>query len=150
MVKEEYVKIFIEKSKNDQLREGNEVLIVKCVTFACLYNMFLRYVSAANINLLPSDFIFKPVFQNKGVANLIKKHSYTAAKEKIVSMLKSVAPNLNIGLHSLRSGGASVAANSDVDERCIQRHGRWKSISSKNMYIKDSIVRRFKVSKELG
>lgn len=98
LIEEEYVKLFIEKSKNDQLREGNEVLIAKGVTCACPYNMFLRYVSAANINLLSSDFIFKPVFRSKGVANLIKKNkpiSYTATKENIVRMLKSVAPNLN-------------------------------------------------------
>lgn len=87
LVEEEYVKIFIEKSKNDQLREGNEVLIAEGVTCACPYNMFLRYVSAAKINLLSSDFIFKPVFRSKGVANLIKEDkpfSYIAAKENIV------------------------------------------------------------------
>lgn len=78
-------------------------MIAKGVTCACPYNMFLRYVSAAKINLLSSDFIFQPVFRGKGVANLIKKNkpiSYTAATENIVSMLKSIAPNLNIGLHS--------------------------------------------------
>lgn len=153
MVEEEYVKLFIEKSQNDQLREGNEVLIAKGVTFACPCNMFLRYVSGAKINLLSSDFIFKPVFRSKGVANLIKKNkpiSCTAAKENIVRVLKSVAPNFNIGLHSLRSGGASFPANSDVDERCIQRHGRWKSVSSKKMYIKDLIVKRLQISKKLG
>ncbi|XP_061185795.1 integrase/recombinase xerD homolog [Saccostrea echinata] len=135
LVGDDYLKLFIEKSKNDQLREGNEVLIAKDVICACPYNMFLRYVYAANINLLSSDFIFKPVFRSKGVAKLINKNkpiSYTAAKENIVSMLKSVAPNLNIGIHSLRSGGASVAANSNVDERCIQRHGRWKCVSRRN------------------
>lgn len=152
-VEDEYLKLCIEKSKNDQLRQGNEVLLAKGVTCACPYSMFLRYVSAANINLLSSDFIFKPVFRSKGVANLIKKNkpiSYTAAKENIVNMLKTVAPNLNIGIHSLRSGGASVAANSDVNDRCLQRHGRWKSVSSKNMYIKDSVVKRLQVSKKLG
>lgn len=65
-------------------------------------------------------------------------------------MLKTVAPNLNIGIHTLRSGGASVAANSDVNDKCLQRHGRWKSVSSKNIYIKDSVVKRLQVSKKLG
>lgn len=75
MVEEEHVKLFFEKTKNDQLREGNEVLIAESVICACPYNMFLHYVSAAKINLLSSDFIFKPVFRSKGVANLIKKKS---------------------------------------------------------------------------
>jgi hypothetical protein len=39
-------------------------------------------------------------------------------------MLKKVAPDMNIGLHSFRSGGAAMAANFDVNERCLQRHGR--------------------------
>lgn len=91
------------------------------------------------------------MFRSKGVAKLIKKNkliSYTAAEENIVNMLKTVAPNLNVGIHSLRSGGASVAANSDVNDRCLQRHGRWKSVSSKNVYIKDSVVKRLQVSKK--
>ena len=55
-----------------------------------------------------------------------KKLSYTAARESIVSRLKSVSQNLNLGLHSMRSGGATAAANTDVNERCWKRHGRWK------------------------
>jgi hypothetical protein len=42
--------------------------------------------------------------------------------------------------HSLRTGGASKAANSGLNDRLIQRHGLWKSVSSKNMYIDDSNV----------
>lgn len=72
-VEDEYLKLFIEKSKNDQIRQRNEVLLAKGVTCACPYSLFLRYVSAANINLLSSEFIFKPVFRNNGVAKLIKK-----------------------------------------------------------------------------
>ena len=51
--------------------------------------------------------------------------------------LKSVEPNLNLGLFSLRSGGTSAAAP-DVNERCIKRHGRWKSDVSKDGYIADT------------
>lgn len=60
------------------------ILLTKGVTCACPYSMFLRYELAANINLLSSDFIFKPVFRSKDVAKLIRKNkpiSYTAAKK---------------------------------------------------------------------
>ncbi|VDI25194.1 Hypothetical predicted protein [Mytilus galloprovincialis] len=73
---------------------------------------------------------YRPIFRSGGTAKLIyknKKLSYTAARQNIVKRLKMVAPQLNLGLHSLRSGGASAAAKSDVNERCIKRHGRWKS-----------------------
>ena len=136
-VETEYLKIFIHRSKTDQLREGSEILISKGITCACPYSMFLRFVSAAKIDLSSEHFIFKPIFRSSGIAKFIhknKKLSYTAARQNIVTLLKKVAPNLNIGLHSLRSGGATAAANFGVNERCLQRHGRWKSTSSKNMY----------------
>ena len=54
------------------------------------------------------------------------------------------------GTHSFRSGGATEAANSSVGERVFQRHGRWKSVSAKNGYVKDNITSRISVSKSLG
>ena len=54
------------------------------------------------------------------------------------------------GLHSLRSGGASAAANNGVSDRQIAEHGRWSSNSSRDGYIKDNPEKRFKVSKCLG
>ncbi|XP_078311190.1 integrase/recombinase xerD homolog [Crassostrea virginica] len=152
-IESDYLKITIQRSKTDQLREGSEVLISKGFSCACPYSMFLRFLSQAKIDLSSDHFIFKPIFRSSGIAKLIyknKKLSYTAARQNIVSMLKKVAPHLNIGLHSLRSGGATAAANLGVNERCLQRHGRWKSISSKNIYVKDSIKYRLQVSQKLG
>lgn len=99
--------------------------------------MFLCYLSAANVNLLSSDFIFSQYFEFAK-----KKTSLIAAIKKIVSTLKPVTSNLNIGLHWFRSEDASVAAISDVDEICLQRQGHWKSVSNKILYIQNSIGRR--------
>ena len=53
------------------------------------------------------------------------------------------------GMHSLRAGGATAAANAGVEEdRLFKRHGRWKSESAKDGYVKDSLDRRLKVSWE--
>ena len=79
-----------------------------------------------------------------------KPISYPTARECIVKRLKLVTPELNLGLHSLRSGSATMATNSDINERCWKRHGRWKSDSSKDGYVADSIVNRLEVSKHLG
>ncbi|XP_062566819.1 uncharacterized protein LOC134229117 [Saccostrea cucullata] len=81
---------------------------------------------------------------------LNKKLSYTAARENIISRLKEVSSGLNLGLHSLRAGGATAAVASNVNERCIKRHGRWKCESSKDMYIVDEFENRIAVSKKLG
>lgn len=71
-------------------------------------------------------YIFKLALRSNGIDKLVpqnKKLSFTAAKQNIVNFLKT--PDLNIGLHSLRS----AAANASVNERCLQRHGQWKSVS---------------------
>ena len=111
--------------------------------------MYKRYLSLSGFHSNSDHFIFKPIFKSKGIAKLInknKKLSYTAARENVVKRLKSVAPNLN----SLRSGGASTAAKSYVNERCLKRHGRWKSDLSKDGYIEDSFDSRMSVSQNLG
>ena len=53
-------------------------------------------------------------------------------------------------VHSLRSGGASAAANNGVKDRIFKRHGRWASETAKDGYVKDDIDERLKVSLSLG
>ena len=48
----------------------------------------------------------------------------------------------NFGLHSLRSGGASAAANNGISDRLMSKQGRWSSEKARNGYIKDSVVKR--------
>ena len=139
-----YLKITIGSSKTDQYRQGNEIYISKGQTIACPYKMYVRYLRLTGLDPQSEQFVFKPIFRSKGVCKLIYKNkpiSYTTAKENIVNRLKSVAPSLNLGLHSLRSGGATAAAKSDVNERCITRHGRWKTDFVKDGYIEDTLDR---------
>jgi len=153
IVKDCYLIIKIRKSKTDQYRDGDEVLISKVVSSACPYTMFLRYVDLANVDLSSDMFLFRPLYRSKEKCSLIKKNkpiSYTTARECIARRLKVVSPELNLGLHSLRSGGATEAGNSDVKERSWKRHGRWKSDSSKDGYVADSVANRLEVFKHLG
>ena len=46
--------------------------------------------------------------------------------------------------------GATVAANAGVQDRLFKRHGRWKSESAKDGYVKDSAQRRLEISKSLA
>lgn len=61
-----------------------------------------------------------------------------------------MAGDLDIVLHSLRSGGATAAANAGVNDRCWKRHGRWKGDNSKDRYVADSLDSRLSVSKLLS
>ena len=54
------------------------------------------------------------------------------------------------GLHSLRAGGASAAANAGVPDRLFKRHGRWRSENAKDGYIKDSLSKRLEVTQDIG
>ena len=53
------------------------------------------------------------------------------------------------GLHSLRSGGATAAANAGVNDRLFKRHGRWRSDKAKDGYVKDNLEALLSVSKNL-
>ena len=151
-----YVDISIPKSKTDQYRHGCNILISKGSTSACPVDMLKRYINLANLNIRSDSLLFKAVNKSKSGSKLIskdKKLSYTRSKECVVSMFKIVDPNLKVGLHSLRSGGASTAANNKiykVSERCLKRHGRWKTDFAKDSYIDDSPSKRLKVSQSLG
>ena len=77
--------------------------------------------------------------------------SYTRAREIVLSAFDSIGlPKQDYGLHSLRAGGASAAANARVPDRLFKRHGRWKSDKAKDGYIKDSVHSLLSVSLPLG
>lgn len=150
---DDYFSLYIRRSKTDQYRFGNEIVISKGNSAACPLAMLTRYIALTEQSLTSQFYLFRPCFRSKGVSRLVSKDkplSYTRARECLVSRLKEVAGDLNLGLHSLRSGGATAAANAGVNDRCWKRHGRWKSEKSKDGYAADSLERRLEVSKMLG
>lgn len=145
--------IFIVKSKTDQYRDGNQIVIEEGHSSACPIKMLKRYMGLAQLKVGCDSFLFKPICKSKGLSKLVGKDkpiSYTRAREIVISLFKTIEPTLDIGLHSLRAGGATAAANSKVDTRCLKRHGRWKTDVAKDMYIKDSMESRLEVSKSLN
>ena len=129
----------------------NKVLIANGSSLACPYSLTQKYMSLAGLNIHSDEFLFEPALRSKRKASLIKKSlCYTRAKECIVKKLKVVSPDLNLGLHSFRASGATTAANaSGVSDRCLKRHGRWKSDTSKDGYIDDSIEKKLLITKKL-
>jgi hypothetical protein len=124
--------------------QGNEVLISKGSTSACPVNMYTNASYPPFFGDVPDNdvFHFQTNFAFKSIWKLVlkKKLSYTAARCIILTLLKSiVGTDVNMGLHSLWSGGATMATNSSVDERCLKRHGRWKTNVAKDSYILDSL-----------
>ena len=150
-----YMSVTIEKSKTDVYRRGNNVLIASTGNKTCPVFWLKKYLQLAGISNKPDDFIFRSVryFKSTNCYKLCDKNvhiSYTRARELLIEALNSVGLNgKNFGLHSLRSGGATSAAERGVSDRLLKIHGRWKSDFSRDNYIKDSLENRLCVSKNL-
>ena len=64
----------------------------------------------------------------------------------MLEAFKDIVPDVStIGTHSLRSGGATAAANAGVPDGLFKRHGRWASESAKDGYVQDSLSSRLTV-----
>ena len=69
----------------------------------------------------------------------------------MLEVFKDIVPEISaIGTHSVRSGGATAAANARVPDRLFKCHGRWASEWAKDGYVQDSLSSRLSVSKALG
>ena len=73
VVEKEFLILIIIKSKTDQYRQENEVLISKGVSVACPYNMYLSYIKIAGLEYGSDKFLFRPVLGLKIPVNLFTK-----------------------------------------------------------------------------
>lgn len=84
------------------------------------------------------------VLANKALSYMRMRELFIEAFGPFVSDIR------RYGLHSLRAGGATSAANAGIADRSFKRHGRWRSEKAKNGYVKDSLEERLLVSQNLG
>ena len=112
-----------------------------------------RYFRRGELESTHKGFVFRGVTPTKAGERLRKtgRLSYTRLRELLLSKISQLGydPTL-FSMHSLRAGGATAAANAGVEDRLFKRHGRWKSETAKDGYVKDSVERRLEVSKQLG
>ena len=153
--REDCVSIFIEKSKTDKYREGTWVHIAKTGNVTCPVDMLLKYINLAGIQLNDDNFIFRQVsFCRKSQKYILRnsgKLSYTRVRELLLEKLRTLGvDSIKFGIHSLRSGGATAAANSGVPDRLFKKHGRWRSENAKDGYVKESLNVALSVSLSLG
>lgn len=152
------------KSRSGAQRQiySGEVLIMNSVHIAksnspfCPYQFWKDYLRLADIRTHADEFIFRSVrfFRNSRSYKLSladKPLSYTSMREIFLRALSKVGEEpRKFGLHSLRSGGATAAANADIPDRLFKAHGRWRSKTAKDGYGKDNINNILSVSKNLG
>ena len=153
---ETHMEIVLEKSKTDIYRQGNVVVISRIETNYCPVAMLEKYLRETHIDVMSDNFIFRSLtfFKSSNTTSLCKQNkplSYTRAREIILEALQTLGyDKKHFGLHSLRSGGATAAASKSVPDRLLKAHGRWKSESSKDGYILESIKNKMSVTKNLN
>ena len=81
-----------------------------------------------------------------------RRLSYTRCRELVKESLLAIGVNsVSFSTHSLRSGGATFVADnlakSGSSDRLLMLHGRWKSETAKNMYVKDSLDSRLQLTR---
>jgi len=147
-----HVSIFIENSKTDQYRDGAWSVIAKTGTVLCPVENLKKLIEWGELS--GNDYVFCNITSTKlgfKPRNVNKKMSYTNLRELFIEAIKPHVENVKkYCLHSLRSGGASAAANSGIRDRLFKRHGRWVSENAKDGYVKDNIEERLLVSQSLG
>ena len=87
-----------------------------------------------------NDYLFRRVSHTKsGYALHHHKLSYIRALELVRVQLKSIGLEPEeYGLHSMQSGGDSLAAALGIPDRLIMCQRGWKSEESRNNYIKET------------
>ena len=148
---EKHMAITIPKCKNDQSREGNIIHIAELNSKYCPVLNTAMFIHS--LGLLPEHYLVCKLARTKSGHNPIGsyKMSDSYVRKHFKNLVSLHLPEAeNISPHSLRSGGASAAAENGVPDRMISKHGRWKSEGARNGYIKDSLCNRLSVSKNLG
>ena len=144
--------VCIRSSKTDQYRQGDTVLIARTGSATCPVAMMERYLEMASISPTSSLCLFRGITKTKQGERLRASGSlsYTRMRELFLAKLTQLGfDSTKYGLHSLRSGGATAAANEGVPDRLFKLHGRWKSESAKDGYVKDSKEALMSVTKSL-
>ena len=121
-----YIMIFTESSKTDQYRDAAWLPISGSSFITCRLKALNLYADMAGIDFESDLPLFRGLNSVKAKTRMRKsKISYTRVRELVKeAFADSIDVNL-IGVHSLRAGGASSAANNGIPDRLFKRHGRW-------------------------
>lgn len=144
--------IHLHKAKNDQFRQGSDLTIARLNKITCPVAISEAYFSAMG-DPPDSDYAVLRRFTSskKGLVPTKYPLSYTRTREIMLGALKAVVPDVAVfGLHSFRSGGASAACSANVPLFLVSKHGRWKSESARNKYLKMSSTQNILPSSSLG
>ena len=108
----------------------------------------------ANTSPNSDEFISRTLIKCNDHFELRKENrplSYTHMRELFIDAFRSfLSHSKKYGLRSVRSGGATTVANLGISDRLFTKHGRWRSETANDGYVKDSLKDRSIVSDNIG
>ena len=112
----EYMRVYLERRKNDQYQEGSWILIAKTSNPTCPLQLLEKFLWKGGHS--PSDFVFRKISHTaNGMSLRRQKMTYSRARELFSKQLKEIGLDSSLyGLHSLRSGGTTEAAAWGIQE----------------------------------
>ena len=117
----------------------------------CLVSIIETYMGRAGIVQSEARYIFRPITKSGQGEKLRESGCLIYSRLRECFKAEELGfPSQQYGLRSLRSGGATAATNSGVQERLFKRHGRWQSETAKDGYVEDSLKARLSVTDSLG
>ena len=119
---ENYMSLFIQKSKTDRYREGSSVLIACTDEITCPVRMTRRYLDLANICEQSDQYLFRPIVYCKRSNTYALRGETCLSCTSLLNALGSLGLDKSkFGLHSLRAGGATAAANLGINDRLFKK-----------------------------
>ena len=116
-----HMSIFVEKSKSDIYRKGHWLHLAKLNSNLCPLDLTKTYFVFAKTDEQCDKYIFRGIENTKNdqrLRKIDKPLSYTTVRGHVLDLLANIGLDpKKFGLHRLRSGGASAAANLGVNDR---------------------------------
>ena len=144
-----HLTIFLDKRKNDQFREGSQILIARSEGAVCPVAIVERFLRIGEHDR--QMVIWRRVQKTKNGVRLRKEAmSYSRAAELVKKEIKAEGLDpRQYGLHSLRSGGASTVAALGISDWLLQRQSGWHTATAKNNYTSESLDTLLIVTKSM-
>ena len=143
---DKYLVIFIRQAKNDPLSEGQRVVVVANNGMADPVNIVKQYkIRMQHDDMTDEDeelcYFFPKMVKNRGGIDVKVTDNvpvgYDSLKKSVMDMLGNCGVDTsNLGLHSMRIGGATEFTRRGAKESTVVNHGRWKQPSSRLRYVR--------------
>ena len=133
------MEVFLESRKNDQYGQGSHILLSAINSYACPVQLTALLIQNAGLVDGSRPLFFAVSLHEGQEVYGSTPISYQSLRKGVLEAFQEVGlPVQKFGLHSLRAGGAALAANSGVSDRLWMEHGGWRSFRSAVGYVKTS------------